>query len=163
MWQRLGKGGTRYWGKKGAGFLYSDGTKVLLLRRSEKGDHNHTWCIPGGKLKEEETFLGGAQREVREETGHLPSCRRLGQFDNQDGRHIFRTFVCQVERPYDVTLSDEHNAYRWVPLDEAMNMRLHPKLRELLPRMIDLVREKSGGTFRNEMSGFAESLSRKDR
>ncbi len=156
-WQRIGKGGTRYWGKKGAGFLFSDGQKILLLRRNEKGDHNHTWCIPGGKLREEETFLGGAQRETREETGHLPTCRRLGEFDNKDGRHIFRTYVCQVSEPYDVKLSDEHDSFRWVDMGEAMNMKLHPKLKELLPQMMLLIKDKVGG-FQNEMSGFAAYL-----
>ena len=36
----------------GAGIFFTDGKKVLLLRRSEKGDGNGTWGLPGGKVEE---------------------------------------------------------------------------------------------------------------
>jgi 8-oxo-dGTP pyrophosphatase MutT (NUDIX family) len=142
MWHRLGKGGKRYWGKRGAGIIFTDGQSVLLLRRSHKGDMATTWTIPGGKVEEGETFLGGAQRETREETGHLPNCTRLGQFDHQDGRFVFKSFLCRVDKQFQCKLSDEHTNARWVPLDEVDNFRLHPGFKDIWPSVLRTIREK---------------------
>ena len=39
QYHHIGKDGKKYWGKAGAGILFTDGKKVLLLKRAEKGDH----------------------------------------------------------------------------------------------------------------------------
>lgn len=139
--------------KRAAGMFLTDGEAVLLLRRAEE-DHHGEWGLPGGKVKARETFLGGAQREVREETGRLPGCRRLGEVDSKDGDLVFRTFVCRVRERYDPVLSDEHSAGRWVPLGKVSELDLHPKFRDKLAEIMRLVRAGGEG-FVNEMSGFA--------
>ncbi len=144
MWNRLGKGGTRYWGKRGAGTILTDGKVILLLKRGDKGDFPGYWSLPGGKVEDGETFLGGAQRETREETGHMPTCTRLASFDNQDGRFLFKSFLFRIDKPYVVKISDEHTDSKWVPLDEINNLKLHPKLREIMPVVLRNIREKIG-------------------
>lgn len=150
MWHRLGKGGTRYWGKRGAGTILTDGKVVLLLKRGDKSDFAGHWSLPGGKVEEGETFLGGAQRETREETGTMPTCTRLASFDNRDGRFVFKSFLFRIDKPYAVKISDEHTDSKWVPLDEITNLKLHPKLREIMPSVLRAIREKIGGNDINE-------------
>lgn len=150
MWNRLGKGGTRYWGKKGAGSILTDGKVILLLKRGSKSDFAGYWSLPGGKVEEGETFLGGAQRETREETGTMPTCTRVASFDNQDGRFIFKSFLFKIDKPYVVKISDEHTDAKWVPLNEINNLKLHPKLREIMPSILRTIHEKISGNNTNE-------------
>lgn len=64
----------------GGGVVVQDG-KVLLQRRSD----NHQWGLPGGLLELNETYLDGAIREIKEETG-LIVCPTsfLGIYHNYD-------------------------------------------------------------------------------
>jgi 8-oxo-dGTP diphosphatase len=46
----------------------SDG-KVLIGKRSENARYGNKWCLPGGYIEYEESFIETAHREVLEETG----------------------------------------------------------------------------------------------
>jgi len=155
-WHRIGKQGGRYWGKRGAGIVFTDGKSILLLRRSEKGDNNKTWGIPGGKAEEGETFLGTAQRETREETGHLPNCQRLTDIHTKDGRHNFRTYVCFIPERFSCELSDEHDAWEWADIDKLKHLKLHPKFEKVLPAVLHSIETRH--FTRGGMSGLAETI-----
>jgi 8-oxo-dGTP diphosphatase len=43
--------------------------KVLVGRRKATTWYGNTWCLPGGYIEYEESFIDAAHREVREETG----------------------------------------------------------------------------------------------
>lgn len=43
--------------------------KVLIGRRSENVRYGNKWCLPGGYIEYEESFIETAHREVLEETG----------------------------------------------------------------------------------------------
>ncbi|MGD9948094.1 MAG: NUDIX domain-containing protein [Desulfobulbus sp.] len=49
--------------------LHSIDGKVLIGRRAEKGRYGNLWCLPGGYIESEESFIEAAHREVMEETG----------------------------------------------------------------------------------------------
>lgn len=155
MYHRIGKNGNKYWGKQGAGFVFTDGESILLLKRSEKGDNHGKWGIPGGKAEEEETALGCAQRETQEEIGRLPKGRRIGSIESVDGRHVFTTYVCLVPAKFSCKLSDEHSDYDWYALDDLKNVELHDKLKEVMPDIRKIIEKKSSY---KEMSGFAAYL-----
>jgi 8-oxo-dGTP pyrophosphatase MutT (NUDIX family) len=97
---------------------------VLLLHRSAfardyVGDW--AWTTPGGAVGPGETPVEGAQRELFEETGLLLDCR-VASFHG--GRVSFDGGVCHVfhaEAKSDaaVVLSEEHDAYEWVSVEEA--------------------------------------------
>jgi 8-oxo-dGTP diphosphatase len=49
--------------------IRSPGGNVLIGKRSEKGRYGSKWCLPGGYIEYEESFIETAHREVLEETG----------------------------------------------------------------------------------------------
>ena len=49
--------------------LHSPAGKVLIGRRAEKARYGGLWCLPGGYIEYEESFIDTAHREVWEETG----------------------------------------------------------------------------------------------
>lgn len=71
---------------------YCDG-KILFGRRSDNGK----WCLAGGKLNRGEAPEVGALRELREETGFIPtSMRKLGSRVVKNGRIEVHSFAAQV-------------------------------------------------------------------
>ena len=144
-WHRIGKGGTRYWGMKGAGILFTDGESILLLKRNEPTDRRDSWSIPGGKTEEGENTINTALRETKEECGveEVPGTR-FASFDSKDGQHRFTTFLYKVDRPFACKLSKEHSSWRWVSFDDLKDndLLLHPRFKEALPNLLQLVRKK---------------------
>lgn len=142
-YHRIGKGGTKYWGKVGAGIVYTDGDRILLLKRASKGDNGGKWDFPGGKGEEGETAIDNARRETREETGVPVHGQRFGQFEQRDGLHKWTTFLYSVE-PFKCKLSDEHTDYKWYSIDSLDGVNLHPKVKKHLPTYIRRIRQRLG-------------------
>lgn len=96
--------------------------KVLLLHRT------HTplcWGPPGGELNENESFTAGIKREVFEETGLectvvMPIDTWQGLHDNTPIQSI--TFICECNTSR-VTLSKEHDAFCWVPINDLSDWK----------------------------------------
>ncbi len=148
MYHRIGKGGGRYWGKAGAGILFTDGNSVLLLRRADGTDNPHTWGLPGGKADGDESPMANAHREVREETGlsSIPG-RRIEDFEHKDGHHRWTTFLYRVDEPFDVPqLSDEHEDWSWFDLEDLDEAELHPRLRKEVPGYLRAIRRRIATT-----------------
>lgn len=141
QFHRLGKDGARYWGERGAGILYTDGEKVLLLKRKSPSDHPGTWGIPGGRAKKGEVPIDTAQRETKEECGRLGEGQQFARFDNKNGAHRFHVFLYAAD-PFECTVSDEHSEARWVDIDEIKKLDLHPKLKESWPYYLKAIRRR---------------------
>jgi len=148
MYHRIGKGGKRYWGKRGAGVVFTDGEKILLLRRAGGGaaDHEGKWCIPGGKMEEGEQPLDTARRECKEEIGNFEGTR-FAQFDEKDGHHVFTVYLFKVNKPFDVNLSSEHDDSGWINLEDVRNLPLHPEFAQGLPYYLDAIKKKFPQNF----------------
>jgi 8-oxo-dGTP pyrophosphatase MutT (NUDIX family) len=142
-YHRIGEGGAKVKNKRAAGIFFTDGTHVLLLKRSGESSHTGTWALPGGGARDGETAIGTAIRETREETGlqSIPG-HRLDSLVSQDGHKHFTTFVYRVPSQFKVNLSDEHSAWEWVPFEELAKKDLHPKFEENLSRYLHAVRRK---------------------
>lgn len=139
MWKRLGKDGGRYWGSSGAGIFYTDGKKVLLLKRSDKGDGAKTWGLPGGKIEEGESAIDAAKRESKEECGKV-SGQRIGDLEEKDGLHNWTTYFFRVDKPFKCKLSDEHTEYKWINIEDIFELDLHPKFSDNLDRHLKALR-----------------------
>lgn len=114
----------------GVAYISGDG-EILLLKRSDKGDHPGEWCLPGGVVEEGETEDHAARRESVEETGMLPhwSLAPIDRRTSSEGVD-FSTFAQRVEK-FEPRLNDEHTAFGWHKLD-ALPDPIHPGLRALL-------------------------------
>ena len=139
MWHRIGKQGTKYWGQRGAGILYTDGHHILLLKRSMKGDNAGTWANVGGKVEDNETFIGAAHRESREEIGKLQPSKYLSDIETKDGQHVYKLYICLVNKQFGCKLNDEHDDYGWFTEKEVKTLRVHPKLKENMNQIWDII------------------------
>jgi len=140
---RIGSGGSPVKGKRAAGIFFTDGKQVLLLQRSDEGDHANTWALPGGKSKDGETDIGTAIRETKEETGleSIPG-HRLDSLSSQNGQQKFTGFLYKVSVPFDVKISYEHTDWEWVDLNQLKSKDLHPKFKEQIPRYMQAIKRK---------------------
>jgi dATP pyrophosphohydrolase len=100
-------------------------TEFLALRRRPGGALPGVWQPVTGRLRRGERAEAGARREVREETGLVPT--RLWRLESvtsfyDPGRDAIRfvsLFVAEVAADAVVRLSAEHTAHRFLPAREA--------------------------------------------
>ena len=159
QFHRVGKDGKRYWGRLGGGILFTDGEKILLLKRDGNSDYAGHWGIPGGRAKEGEAPLDTARRETKEECGSVEG-QRFGHFDDKDGAHHFHTYLFAIAKPFDVELSKEHNDSKWVALDKVEDMKLHPKFKEAWPGYLRAIKKRFPG--KTSFLDWCESRKRLD-
>lgn len=125
-------------GRLAAGIVFTDGKHILLLKRNEKGG---SWSIPGGRAEKDESPLEAAKRESKEECGSCDG-ERFDHFYRRYGSQNFHTFLFAVKSLFDVKISDEHKDYRWVPLKDIEDMNLHPKFRQCLKVIFDMIKKR---------------------
>lgn len=104
------------------------GRYLYLMRNDPK--HPNTWGLPGGKIEEGETLLGGMERECIEELGFMPKYLRLvplEKFTSADGVFEYHTWICTVESEFQPQLNDEHLGYAWID-GEHWPRPMHPGL-----------------------------------
>jgi 8-oxo-dGTP diphosphatase len=94
--------------------------RMLLLQRP-----TGTWEPPAGRLSTGEAFEDGALRELYEETGLLVAPQRIlatwvGEAPS-GGLLAAVTYIARVHAA-EVKLSHEHLGYRWVTLDEWLEL-----------------------------------------
>lgn len=154
---RIGSGGGKVKGSNGAAIFFTDGSSVLLLKRSNSGDHSDTWALPGGSAKSGESAIGTAIRETKEETGldSIPGYR-IDSLDTKNGRQKFTVFIYRVGKHFDIDLSHEHTNWEWVGFDKLNDKKLHPKFEEQIDRYLRVIRRKIGSF--NEWVNFNESF-----
>lgn len=120
---------------KAAGVLLNAPSGLtLFLKRSNKGDHAGEWCLPGGKIEENETEEQAARREAKEETGFdIESAMRL--VDQETLNDVtFTTFSAQVPDHFIPVLDQEHTAYAWARRNDPP-LPLHPGVKKMLAEL----------------------------
>lgn len=99
-----------------------------LLLQHTSGGH---WSFPKGKIESEEGRREAALRELQEEAGisasiqpgFLKSISYI--FTDYDGKQAQKTvffFLGQALFDCEVMLSHEHDNYRWLPFDQALEL-----------------------------------------
>jgi 8-oxo-dGTP pyrophosphatase MutT (NUDIX family) len=108
-----------------AGIMYRDPLgNVLLLKRSDAGDHPGEWAFPGGSIEPGETPAEAASRESIEETGHQPD-GDMPLLDKSASKGVFHTFVNHVQDQFEPELNEEHDEHVWAHPDRPPEP-LHP-------------------------------------
>jgi dATP pyrophosphohydrolase len=90
------------------------------------------WQLVTGSMKEGERAIDAALREFREETGMTARRFWVVPFVNSfyvpvnDAIHLSPVFAMEVQAEAVVTLSNEHQEYRWCSYDDAKQRLVWP-------------------------------------
>ncbi|TGZ54261.1 purine phosphoribosyltransferase family protein Apf [Temnothorax americanus] len=119
-------------------FRRFQGTIQYLLMQTSYGDHH--WTPPKGHVDPDESDMETALRETREEAGFVPNDLKIFE----DARHemtyevkgrpkIVIYWLAELLNPdKPVRLSDEHQAFDWLPLREACDRARYDEMRKAL-------------------------------
>lgn len=116
--------------------------KLLILQRGafRNRSPNH-WEVPGGLIEIEEPLDVALKREVKEETGLVVSPRLANPLTfigpPAKPRYLELVYSCKRVRGEKVTLSDEHQDFRWVTVEEALDLELTPTARALMEFLLE--------------------------
>ncbi|MFB6230314.1 MAG: NUDIX pyrophosphatase [Salinibacter sp.] len=119
--------------------------EFLLLRRAPGTEHTGQWRMVGGKIEDDEAAWKTARRELREETGHaptqfwtIPSMNAFYEW-HADRINLIPAFAAAL--PADPVLDDEHDAFAWLPAQEAVDRLAWPEQQRLLRLTDRLLRD----------------------
>ncbi len=99
---------------------------LLLHRAGNEKIYPNIWQFITGSIEENEKAIDAAIREVIEETGIKPTAiwvvpYILSFYDaNSDTINICPLFAAEINENIPVQLSDEHDDFGWLTLDEAI-------------------------------------------
>lgn len=114
----------------------------LLLQRTDVLSDNveNAWDIPGGRINPSEDLQTALDREIQEETGvtltatpELLAAQDI--FATNRDLHVVRLTYRVDADPTDIILSHEHQAYRWVSLEDALILNVEPYLKKVLQQL----------------------------
>ena len=123
------------------GALIFDSNGHVLMIRTQKW--SNMWGIPGGKTKFGETSEEALRREIKEETNleidqvqfvMVQDCIHSREF-YRDAHFVLLNYTCKVKGRSEVTLNEEAQEFRWVPVKEAMSFELNKPTRVLLEKI----------------------------
>jgi phosphoglycolate phosphatase-like HAD superfamily hydrolase/ADP-ribose pyrophosphatase YjhB (NUDIX family) len=141
----LGNGGRHEGGPPVAtvGALILNRAGEMLLIRTHKWSHR--WGIPGGKIKRGETCEEALIREIAEETAltlqdvefvMVQDCIEPPEFQ-RSAHFLLLNYIarCADDEPQ-VVLNEEAQAFRWLPLEEALRIDLNIPTRILIDECV---------------------------
>jgi 8-oxo-dGTP pyrophosphatase MutT (NUDIX family) len=123
-----------------------DGAEILLLRRAAGRILPGLWQCVSGSVEADERIALGALRELEEETGFTDDVVEafydldlVNQFHEPswDGIVTAAVFAVRVGSGAEPVLSHEHDASRWLPIDEAYREVVWPGYRTAIERIRD--------------------------
>jgi dATP pyrophosphohydrolase len=128
-------------------FRVVDGVvEVLLLHRAPGRVLPGLWQGVSGLVEEGESITEAALREIREETGfrapviqafyHLDYVAEF-YWEPSDALMASAYFALRIAPAVDPDLSEEHDEFQWLPIEEALAMAVWPGYREGLVRIRD--------------------------
>ena len=100
----------------------ADRREFLVLHRAHFGPEftgDWAWTPPSGARQPGESPDGAAARELREETGLELPIRRIESHDPE-----LALYVAEAPGDAEVRLDAEHDAHRWLPLEDAVGLCL---------------------------------------
>jgi phosphoglycolate phosphatase len=122
------------------GLIFNSLRQVLLVRTHKWSD---LWGIPGGKIKWGETSEAALARELKEETGLevtdiqfvlVQDCIHSKEF-YRDAHFILLNYTCRCAGQLVVRLNEEAREFRWLSLEQALEMPVNQPTRKLLEKV----------------------------
>lgn len=129
------------------------GGAVLMLRRAPGGRNPGSWEGVHGAIDPGETPVEAARREAVEEGGLRDgtwyNLSHVSQFyrHHRDEITLIPAFAVQVAPDAVITLSDEHDAFEWLPLDAARARATWPRFVTLLDAVERLLLRDADATL----------------
>ena len=140
----------------------SKGKSEYLLMRSR-----HYIDFPKGKLEDNETFLGAALRETKEESGLWDLDFAWGtvyketdpyktKSNGKKAKKVSRYYLARVNSgevkivPNEETGVVEHDNFYWVTYEEAKDFPLQPRIKEILDWARSLVENENVNSVSEE-------------
>ena len=132
------------------------GPEVLLIRRAAGRILPGLWQCVSGSLEEGERVAEGALRELREETGFdrapieaFYDLDLINQFHEPAWDSVVSAvvFAVRVVAGSEPRLSHEHDAARWLPLEEAHREVVWPGYRTAIERIRDDLADPARATW----------------
>lgn len=111
--------------------------KILVLQRSVKSGAGGKWSLPGGALEVDEQPYESIRREIEEETSLQVHDIRpffVLSYQNSEGDKVVMLGYQAATESDNVQLNWEHDAFRWVDHDEALELDLTADGRSFLER-----------------------------
>jgi 8-oxo-dGTP diphosphatase len=138
--------------------------EYLIVHRPRYKD----WSLPKGKLDRRESFLDGALRETKEETGFVGKKPRpvgsVGYFTKAGNPKVVRWWLVDVKsgkfRP-----NKEVDKVKWLTAEKAMKKLAYTNDRSVLDRANDVYLERSAGSIhlvRHAWAGVADAADPND-
>jgi dATP pyrophosphohydrolase len=117
-------------------FLGKDEPEFLLLRRAANVIYAGAWRMVGGKIRPGEAAWQAALRELREETGQAPArlwaLPSVNAFYEWEADRVNLTPAFAAALPRDPVLDREHDAFAWLPVEEAAARLRWPEQQRLV-------------------------------
>ncbi|MEX1112642.1 MAG: NUDIX domain-containing protein [Candidatus Andersenbacteria bacterium] len=119
-------------------FIFHNGKALIALRAKNDDYLPDYWEQVGGKLDWGEHPEEGVAREVQEEAGLTVRATQfyavMNYINEKKERHVVEiAYICEIVGSPDVTLSDEHQEYRWITREEVESVApMSDEMREYL-------------------------------
>jgi 8-oxo-dGTP diphosphatase len=123
-------------------FVFNPEGKMLTIFRTETAPTRpNTWDLPGGDLEFGEDAIESMTREITEET--KLSVTNVRPFDvesliNQEGNFWISIAYYAETDDSNVTMSFEHNAFKWVTVREFLEMNTSKRARRFVESLLVL-------------------------
>jgi len=101
--------------------------RILVAYRGLRVNDPHTWCVFGGRLKEElnETEVECAKRELIEESGFSGNIKLIPSYIYNTSGFEFYNFLGIVDEEFEPVLNWETEKSKWLNFEEFT--KLQPK------------------------------------
>ena len=131
--------------------------EILLIKRSKNNKTMlHLWEFPGGKAENKENIYKALKREVHEETGinikNISNICHSTSFNSKRKKYkglqyLVNTHLADIDfkntkmstnNDVLITLSEEHDEYKWVNVKNALKINLRNEVKNAIECFIKL-------------------------